>query len=46
MKESSFEVSLEDKASVDSLKEEIAHFENLILISEMAEIISHEIRNP
>lgn len=37
---------MEDKVRLDHLKEEIAHFENLILISEMAEIISHEIRNP
>lgn len=35
-----------DKEELEELKEEIAHFENLILIGEMAQIIGHEIRNP
>lgn len=40
------EIKLEDRDKLASLKIEIAQIENLILIGELAEIISHEIRNP
>ncbi len=35
-----------DEDKLDILKDEIASFEILMLVSEIAEIISHEIRNP
>jgi signal transduction histidine kinase len=46
MKNIGYESNAEDRESLEILKEEIADFENLILIREIAEIISHEIRNP
>mgnify|MGYP000861560803 CR=1 FL=1 len=46
MKNRVYESNPEDKESLEILKAEIADFENLILMREIAEIISHEIRNP